>query len=84
MQKIISIPEELDAQVTRLTQELLLSESELYARAMRSYLVTHDRAEITRRLNEVYSDPEHAAPDPFILRSQYARMAREEANDASG
>jgi predicted transcriptional regulator len=53
MKTAISVPTDTYEHAERLRRRLGKSRSELYADAMREYLLNHDPDEITRRLNEL-------------------------------
>ena len=53
MKTAISVPDDVFQHAERLRRRLGKSRSELYAAAMRQYLLEQDPDEITRRLNEV-------------------------------
>lgn len=71
MKTAISIPDELFESVDALAEELGVSRSELYARAVEEYVAKHRSADITAALNDVYGD-EVSGVDPG-LRSAQAR-----------
>ena len=53
MKTAISIPDEIFAEAERLRGKLGKSRSELYADAVRQYVMSHDPDEITERLNQL-------------------------------
>ena len=55
MKTAISIPDELFESADALAEEMSLSRSELYARAVAEYLAKHRDTDVTARLNAVYS-----------------------------
>ncbi|MEQ8331408.1 MAG: ribbon-helix-helix domain-containing protein [Longimicrobiales bacterium] len=69
MKTAISLPDELFESADALAEELGVSRSELYARAVEEYLAKHRSADITARLNEVYAD-EPGGLDPSLRRAQ--------------
>lgn len=69
MKTAISVPTDTFEHAERLRRKLGKSRSELYAEAMREYLLNHDPDEITRRLNELADE----------LNADYDDFAREAA-----
>ena len=68
MKTAVSMPDELFLRADATARRLKLSRSALYAKAVSAYLEQQENAEITRRLNEVYSRTSSK------LDSQLARM----------
>lgn len=56
MKTAISIPDELFESADELAEELGVSRSELYARAVEEYVAKARGADVTARLNEVYGE----------------------------
>jgi metal-responsive CopG/Arc/MetJ family transcriptional regulator len=76
MKTAISIPDPLFAAAEAVARQLGLSRSALYARALRRYLLRHQQAGVTERLNTIYAaHPSHADRD--VLIAQRARLARD-------
>ena len=71
MKTAISIPDDLFDSADRLAEELGVSRSELYARAVEEYVAKARGADLTAKLNEVYAE-EPSGLDPE-LRSAQAR-----------
>lgn len=69
MKTAISIPDELFAQAEVTARKLGLSRSELYSRAVRTFVEQHARADVTALLNEVYGS-EESALEPSLRRAQ--------------
>ena len=65
MKTAISIPDELFTQAEVMAQKLGLSRSELYSRAVRTFVEQHARADVTALLGEVYGGEESALEPPF-------------------
>lgn len=65
MKTAISIPDELFTQAEATARKLGLSRSELYSRAVRTFVEQHARADVTTLLNEVYGVEESALESPF-------------------
>lgn len=56
MKTAVSIRDDLFESADELAQELGVSRSALYARAVEEFVAKHRDADITARLNEVYGD----------------------------
>lgn len=80
MERTISIPAELDADLERLAEKLQLKGSEVHERALRHFVELHDREAVTRKLDHVYSEPGNRASDPVVARMQFHTLQRH-AND---
>ncbi len=76
MKTAISIPDDLFESADALAEELGVSRSELYARAVEEYVAKARGSDITAKLNEVYAD-EPSGLDPE-LRSAQARSVSAE------
>lgn len=73
----ISIPDEVYEAAEKLADELKMSRSELYARAVAEYVAERRDEDITRRLDEVYGELENE-PDPVLNELQFQTLARNE------
>jgi metal-responsive CopG/Arc/MetJ family transcriptional regulator len=71
MKTAISIPDGLFESADELAEELGVSRSELYARAVEEYVAKARGADVTAKLNEVYAE-EASGLDP-ALRSVQGR-----------
>ena len=71
MKIAISLPDDVFASADALAEELGVSRSELYARAVEEYVAKHRGADVTARLNSLYA-VEGGGVDP-ALRSAQAR-----------
>lgn len=79
MKTAISIPDNIFLAAERLAKRLGISRSELFQRAMRSFLEEHSDERVTENLNAVYSkDGPDSGLDPFIEYLQGSSLAREE------
>lgn len=76
MKTAISLPDTLFASAESLAERLKVSRSELYATAVAEYVAKHRDAEVTARLNEVYSDLPSGV-DPALRRAQARSMGEE-------
>jgi len=78
MKTAISIPDNLFRAADRVAKRLGLSRSELYRRALATFLEREDDAAVTDALNRVYASENCAALDPLLARLQHASLPREE------
>ncbi|MCG8468397.1 MAG: ribbon-helix-helix protein, CopG family [Gemmatimonadetes bacterium] len=74
MKTAISLPDDLFESADQLAEELGMSRSELYARAVEEFLAKHRDQDVTAKLNEVYGE-ESGDIDP-ALRTAQARSVR--------
>jgi metal-responsive CopG/Arc/MetJ family transcriptional regulator len=75
----ISIPDELYRAAERAAEQLGLSRSELYRRALGAYLRERENEVVTKALDEVYgSAAEDSHVDPRLARMQNATIESEE------
>lgn len=56
MKTAVSIPDSIFQAAERAANRLSMSRSELYAKAVQEFVAAHCRADVTERLNQVYSD----------------------------
>ena len=56
MKTAVSIPEPVFRSAEQLARRLKMSRSRLYATALAEFVARHRRSQLTKRLNEVYSD----------------------------
>jgi hypothetical protein len=75
MKTAISIPDPIFEQAELLAQELSLSRSELYTKAVEVFISHHQSADVTEKLNQVYAE-ESSAPDSVLLALQARSIAR--------
>jgi metal-responsive CopG/Arc/MetJ family transcriptional regulator len=76
MKTAISVPDDLFRLAEAAARRLRISRSELYSKALASFLKQQDRSAITERLNDVYS--RHTAKvDSGLQRAQLRSLARE-------
>lgn len=77
MKTAISLPDALFESADALAEELGLSRSALYARAVEEFLARHRDRDITARLDEVYRD--HSGTlDPALRAAQGRSVASSE------
>ncbi len=76
MKTAVSIPDDVFERADRLAAERRVTRGQLYAEALRRYLVSAESQsndDITARLNAVY-DSEGSKMDPALLRAQAAAI----------
>jgi metal-responsive CopG/Arc/MetJ family transcriptional regulator len=79
MKTAISIPDSLFDAAEKLAKRLGVSRSELYQRAVRSFLQHNKQEGITESLNVIYEKKDdRAGLDPVLEHLQGASIAREE------
>jgi metal-responsive CopG/Arc/MetJ family transcriptional regulator len=69
----VSIPDPLFAAAEVAAEELGVSRSALYSRALRRFLARYRQRSVTERLNSVY-EHEKASADQSVLRAQWKRV----------
>ncbi|MFO8039750.1 MAG: ribbon-helix-helix domain-containing protein [Sodalinema sp.] len=77
MKTAISIPDSVFEQAEALAQQLGLSRSELYQKALEDYFKKYKNEQILLKLNEVYSR-ESSEVDPVMAKMQFLSFPREE------
>ncbi len=77
MKTAISLPDDLFEQAEQYAQQRGVSRSELYATALRHYLVQHRDAAITAQLDALYA-AEASDLDPAFLHAQRESLPLEE------
>ena len=79
MKTAISIPDDLFQRAEQAAKRLGVSRSEFYANAVREFVERHQRATITQKLNELYSDDESVSElDARWLALQTESLSKEE------
>lgn len=77
MKTAISIPDKVYKEAEKLANSLGTSRSQLYTRALSSYIATYSRENITQRLDELYgSEPSELEKGFGDL--QYSSLPKEE------
>jgi len=76
MKTVISLPDALFENVERLAANLGISRSQLYVRAVESFIERHEVEAITTRLNEIYTN-EQSGVDPVLLSMQTGTLGDE-------
>ena len=77
MKTAISIPGPIFQAGETLAKHLNLSRSELYTKALQTFIAAHDAQHITDALNEVY-DEHSSSLEPGIAQMQLASLPRED------
>ena len=77
MKTAISLPDALFDSAEALARRLGVSRSELFANAVAEFIAQHERTRLTERLNVVYSDAAHDAPDWGLAALQARSLARD-------
>ena len=77
MKTAISIPDSLFEEAEEAAKRLGMSRSELYAKAVKTFLAALRKENITQQLNEVYAK-EPSELDDVIARMQWASIPEEQ------
>ncbi len=77
MKTAISIPDPVFKTAENLARRLGLSRSELYVRAISSYVETHKNKKVTNLLNEVYADDKNQGLEKDFKRAQMKSIDKE-------
>jgi metal-responsive CopG/Arc/MetJ family transcriptional regulator len=77
MKTAVSLPDAVFEQAEALAQQLGLSRSELYTKALQSYLKRYNREQILLKLNQVYGT-ESSELDPVMARMQFMSLPHED------
>lgn len=77
MKTAISLPDSVFEAGEVLAQQLGLSRSELYTKALKVYLEKHNRNQTLLKLNQVYSQ-ESSELDPVMARMQFMSLPHED------
>jgi len=76
MKTAISIPDPIFQQAELVAEELSLSRSELYAKAVEAFISSRRQSDITAKLNEVYLE-QRSTLDPVLLQLQTSSLSKE-------
>jgi metal-responsive CopG/Arc/MetJ family transcriptional regulator len=76
MKIAISVPDDVFEAGEHLARQLGISRSQLYSDALAQYLSARGAAEVTARLNRIYS-AEQAQIEPALVRAQLETLADE-------
>ncbi|MEA5418181.1 hypothetical protein VB712_03025 [Spirulina sp. CCNP1310] len=77
MKTAISLPDSVFEQAEALAQQLGLSRSELYTKALQVYLERYNRDQILLKLNQVYAR-ESSELDPVMAKMQFMSLPCED------
>jgi metal-responsive CopG/Arc/MetJ family transcriptional regulator len=77
MKTAISLPDPVFEQAEALAQQLGVSRSELYTKALQAYLKRYKRDQILLKLNQVYAT-ESSELDPAMARMQFMSLPHED------
>jgi metal-responsive CopG/Arc/MetJ family transcriptional regulator len=77
MKTAISLPDSIFEEAETLAQQLGLSRSELYTKALQAYLKRYNRNQILLKLNQVYSK-ESSEIDLVMARMQFMSLPHED------
>ncbi len=79
MKTAVSLPDELFEHAERLSKVLGVSRSELFRRALVTYIDRYDEQALIDAINAVCdADPEATRPDPVLERMQFSKLQKEE------
>jgi len=73
MKTAISLPDSVFEEAESLAQQLGISRSELYTKALQAYLQKYNRQQIETQLNEVYSQ-ESSQLDSALAKMQFLSL----------
>lgn len=77
MRTAISIPDAIYQAADEMAARLGLSRSQLYAKAVASFVERHRRPAVTEQLNAVHGQAESRL-DPVLARMQFSSLPKEE------
>lgn len=77
MKTAISLPDPIFKEAEALAQQLGMSRSELYTKALKAYLKRYNRERMLSQLNEVYSQ-ESSELDPVMAKMQFMSLPHED------
>lgn len=77
MKTAISLPDAVFEQAEALAQQLGVSRSELYTKALQAYLERYNREQILLKLNQVYGK-ESSELDPVMAKMQFMSLPHED------
>jgi metal-responsive CopG/Arc/MetJ family transcriptional regulator len=79
MKTAISIPDPLFKAAEHVAKDLGISRSELFQRAVASFLTEHKYDRVTEQLDAIYAqNPEASDVDPILATIQSASLAKED------
>ena len=77
MKTAISLPDPVFEKAEALAQQLGVSRSELYTKALQAYLKRYNREQILLKLNQVYAE-ESSELDPTMTKMQLMSLPHED------
>ena len=77
MKTAISLPDSVFEEAEALAQQLGVSRSELYTKALQTYLERYNREQISLKLNQVYAE-ESSELDPMVAKMQFLSLPHED------
>ncbi len=77
MKTAISLPDSVFEEAEALAQQLGVSRSELYTKALKAYLNKYNRNQILYKLNQVYSQ-QSSELDPVMAKMQFMSLTHED------
>ena len=77
MKTAVSIPDPVFRKAENLAKSLGISRSQLYTTALKTFVAEHDEDDVTKRLNEVYSE-EDSSLDPVLEKMQFMSLPEEQ------
>ena len=77
MKTAVSIPDPVFRKAENLAKSLGISRSELYTTALKTFVAEHDEDDVTKRLNEVYSEQDSSL-DPVLEKMQFMSLPEEQ------
>ncbi|MFE1746624.1 hypothetical protein [Coleofasciculus sp. H7-2] len=77
MKTAISLTDPIFEEAEALAQQLGMSRSELYTKALKAYLKRYNRERMLSQLNEVYSQ-ESSELDPVMVKMQFMSLPHED------
>jgi metal-responsive CopG/Arc/MetJ family transcriptional regulator len=77
MKTAISLPDSVFKEAEILAQQMGISRSELYTKALQAYLKRYNRQQILLKLNQVYAT-ESSELDPMMARMQFMSLPHED------
>jgi len=77
MKTAISLPDSVFEEAEALAAQLGLSRSQLYTKALQTYLQKYNRDQILSRLNQVYSEASSEL-DPMLSTMQFTSLPTED------
>jgi metal-responsive CopG/Arc/MetJ family transcriptional regulator len=77
MKTAISLPDSVFEEAESLARQLGLSRSELYTKALQTYLKKYSRDQILLKLNEIYCE-QQAELDPVVAKMQFMSLPHED------